>query len=794
MSKLKITGNSNPIVGELENYSIDDFFQKLNLHQNTTSENHSSNVFDNQIKWSIWILDKGSWRKTKENDKTGATVNYTFHQKSLTRKGIKMLVEANGEKDILDITPKPADQAKIIKVDLLDADFSKPTRPFAYGDSVIARVHCVDMERFPLLVTLWEDDSPGAGHNKANTFIKSQKGTVLNGKADVEFYLDPSISWLANARLAPGDKNEGANHEYYVTAEVFEKIPIKRVASSNTNVPNPDYKPEITKPKPPSPASQKEPSKKDKKEINKSEQKVHDYHEQKVTVQNKIVFNPMNPINSLMKVNMDPNWWKSESQNKKSICPNCDKDITLLEFNTMFPNSKHLFQKGTNSLSSKTPQEFIDSLNKTLKEFKINTCIRKAFFLAQIARETGEFSRIDENLNYTSESALHAFWQSNTHPLLYSHANIFLNNPEKLGNYVYRNIAENGNETSGDGYKFRGRGLLQITRKKGYRRFGEFSGKNLTSNPDLLLDDLDLMVRSAGWYWRHGVLLNDGSEKDINNVADLEDFINTTKLVHGSTSDVVEREKILNRIKVTLKTNECKKRIAEILSNSDIEYHIFYSGIIRYKIHNEKRENASYYYHDDQGTIHSIGRYNLKKIANTYGEDFKDRLENPNIYLFDIRNLKNYMNGNTKFNLTMNPGTNRFFMNDITVASLLGAMLDCNYEDFVYNGFSDELGASTGGSKSHKNGMNGDFRYLRKDKSGKNVHLNQESEKGDPCGWKGMDEKMQNIFNDALYKYGWKSMLSWKYNGKTLNHSKHYADHYHHLHVQTFTPTLKKIK
>lgn len=320
MSKLKITGNSNPIVGELEKYSVDDFFQKFNLHQNTISENHSSNVFDNQIKWSIWILDKGSWRKTKENDKTGATVNYTFHQKSLTRKGIKMLVEANGEKDILDITPKPANQAKIIKVDLLDADFSKPTRPFAYGDSVIARVHCVDMERFPLLVTLWEDDSAGAGHNKANTFIKSQKGTVLNGKADVEFYLDPSISWLANARLAPGDKNEGANHEYYLTAEVFEKIPIKRVASSNTNVPNPDYKTEITKPKPPIPASQKEPSKKDKKEINKSEQKVHDYHEQKVTVQNKIVFNPMNPINSLMTVNMDPNWWMKKDEKKHQIC------------------------------------------------------------------------------------------------------------------------------------------------------------------------------------------------------------------------------------------------------------------------------------------------------------------------------------------------------------------------------------------------------------------------------------------------------------------------------------------
>ncbi|WP_428231639.1 hypothetical protein [Flavobacterium sp.] len=142
----------------------------------------------------------------------------------------------------------------------------------------------------------------------------------------------------------------------------------------------------------------------------------------------------------------------------------------------------------------------------------------------------------------------------------------------------------------------------------------------------------------------------------------------------------------------------------------------------------------------------------------------------------------------------MNPTTDRFFMNDITIAAFIGAMLDCSYTDFVFNGFSDNLGNSTGGSTSHKNGMHGDLRYLRKDKSGKNIHLSLESETGDPCGWKGLDEKRQNIFIDALFKYGWKDMLSWKYNHKLLNHSKHYEGHHHHLHIQIFTPILKKIK
>lgn len=74
------------------------------------------------------------------------------------------------------------------------------------------------------------------------------------------------------------------------------------------------------------------------------------------------------------------------------------------------------------------------------------------------------------------------------------------------------------------------------------------------------------------------------------------------------------------------------------------------------------------------------------------------------------------------------------------------------------------------------------------------MHLTLSSETGDPCGWKGMDEVRQNQFNDALYKYGWKSMLSWRFDGRLLKHCSHYEDHYHHLHIQSFTPKLKEIK
>lgn len=75
------------------------------------------------------------------------------------------------------------------------------------------------------------------------------------------------------------------------------------------------------------------------------------------------------------------------------------------------------------------------------------------------------------------------------------------------------------------------------------------------------------------------------------------------------------------------------------------------------------------------------------------------------------------------------------------------------------------------------------------------MDLRLESENGDPCGWK---ENKQNNFNDALYKYGWKSMLNWEYGEKgkkkLLNHCKQFTGHYNHLHIQGFAPTINEIK
>ena len=360
MSKLKIFGKANPVVGKKEYYSIHDFFGSSNPA--SFDQLQFPSLSDEHVKWSIWTFSGSSWSKRAENDKTGTTVHYTFSQKSLTRKGIRMLVEANGEKAVLDIKTERATQGKILHVELLDNNYNKLTRPFAYGDWIIARVHCVDMELLPVKVTLWEDDGDKTKQNTTNVRIETKISDILNGIAYAKFYLDPSHAWLANAKLAKGDKNEGEFHEYYVTAEIFEKIS-KRVPSKNVNIPNPDYKPEAQAPKKQTPAEKKGPSKKEQKGIAKSDNKVHDYHETKVSIKNEISTNPVwEKINSMMMVNMGGVWEIKKEKNcgEKYCIKKGDKSELIREINI------RLAGFGGNVPTD----EFTDRTEKMIKQFQ----------------------------------------------------------------------------------------------------------------------------------------------------------------------------------------------------------------------------------------------------------------------------------------------------------------------------------------------------------------------------------------------------------------------------------------
>jgi uncharacterized protein (TIGR02594 family) len=281
------------------------------------------NIPDENIKWSVWILLGDTWTKMTKNSKTGATVDYTFTQTSLKRKGIRMLVDANGEKAVLDIKTKNNSESKILHIEILDNLGKKPTKLFSYGETITARVHCLNMEKFRINVTLWEND--GGKKDLSDIVMDTKEANVLQGKADVEFTFDPSKVWLANAKSAPGESNEGAFHEYYVTAEFYKKV---SKPTQDVNVINPDYKVDIfsktstfkpseTETQKTSPKEQKGASKKETRGIAKKDEKAHDYHEQKVDIQPTIVFNPNQEfINSLMMVDVGDSMWHQ----KKGIC------------------------------------------------------------------------------------------------------------------------------------------------------------------------------------------------------------------------------------------------------------------------------------------------------------------------------------------------------------------------------------------------------------------------------------------------------------------------------------------
>lgn len=239
-----------------------------------------------------------------------------------------------------------------------------------------------------------------------------------------------------------------------------------------------------------------------------------------------------------------------------------------------------------------------------------------------------------------------------------------------------------------------------------------------------------------------------------------------------------------------LKDYDCEK-LRKLNVKEIITYHIYADGrverMVPKEIKEEFKDKYKYIYHDKDDKLHLIGIFTFKTIKNTHGDEYGGET----VDLVDIRELKNYESGNVKFKLTLN--TERYFLNDKTLGSLIGALLECGYEDYTFNGFSHSDGSSRP-SKSHLNGFNGDLRYLRTDKAIARLNLFSASETE---GWKALDEDRQKKFNDALYKFGWKSMLSQTYNkNKLLNHCKNDAngDHNDHLHIQGYEPKFKEIK
>ena len=475
----------------------------------------------------------------------------------------------------------------------------KPTKPFAYGQTLKARVHCLHMERRTVYATLWEDDAAGAGHDKANekNKMKTLPGTVKEGIADIDFVLEPDFAKIANAIKAKGDADEGKTHEYYVTAEILNK----KTASANTNVANPGDKAATTKPTVPASTLLKKKHLLRKKAHPKNKRKknllvdgIIDWLEGIFKVKPIVAPNPKAPTgNNPLKVGEpDKNPKEDKKDDKKSTCPNCDKPITAEELKKIFTDA-----------DSATLKKAADAYTKYMKDLGMNTCWNKAHFFAQASIEVGKSFTLKngESLNYSTKRLIDGdystdfvkgnlatktgghFTKGKFHKRPYSYFDTHNDEAEKYGRKdlnknndgliqkanqeMIANLAygpnskpgkEIGNINSTDGWKFRGRGLVQLTGRGNYDKVNSYTIKhasvNILENPEKV-NEVNLAVLTSMGYWK-----NHGGDKKANGQIDE----NVLSKIIGNDVDYAGKKKSFDDVTSKIfKIKECQFKKAD---------------------------------------------------------------------------------------------------------------------------------------------------------------------------------------------------------------------------------------
>jgi putative chitinase len=209
----------------------------------------------------------------------------------------------------------------------------------------------------------------------------------------------------------------------------------------------------------------------------------------------------------------------------------------------MTPKVEHIVAAG---VKQATAEKWARAVSLACQEFDINTPQRIAGFLSQCAHESGGFERLQENLNYSADG-MAGIWpkrfavlgpdkkpvkkDGKNQPNKFALA--LHRKPEMIANVVYSGRMGNGPTESGEGWKYRGRGLKQLTGKDNHRACSEGLGVDLVENPDLLLEPV-YAARSAAWFW---------SANKCNNFADLGDIEGLTKRINGGLIGIDDRKK-----------------------------------------------------------------------------------------------------------------------------------------------------------------------------------------------------------------------------------------------------------
>lgn len=186
-------------------------------------------------------------------------------------------------------------------------------------------------------------------------------------------------------------------------------------------------------------------------------------------------------------------------------------------------------------VSNDDAQQYIHHLEETLPKYGIATSrLRLAHFFAQVLHESGCMRFDMENLNYSSDALCRVFGK---YFKTREEADAYARRPEKIANRVYANRMGNRSEASGDGWRYRGRGLIQLTGRNNYRAFAEWVGdERIMDDPDLVSSEY--AVHSAVFFWHRN---------NLNKLADRDDVVGVTRKINGGENGLAHRRELLNK-------------------------------------------------------------------------------------------------------------------------------------------------------------------------------------------------------------------------------------------------------
>lgn len=188
-------------------------------------------------------------------------------------------------------------------------------------------------------------------------------------------------------------------------------------------------------------------------------------------------------------------------------------------------------------LEGHIPKKVIDELPSVMERFKIETPIALAHFLGQCHHESAGFTRVFENLNYRAET-LHRLFPARFRDIY--EAEFYVGRPEQIADRIYGRRMGNGGFSSGDGFRFRGRGYIQITGKNNYAAFNPAVAEDILEYPDLVATKYPLF--SAGWWWKANTMHVHAKSLDDSC------FMFVTKRVNGGTNGLAHRKTMTLKI------------------------------------------------------------------------------------------------------------------------------------------------------------------------------------------------------------------------------------------------------